>query len=72
MIIIFPLRCFNEIVEGFCDILCLFKRISEKACAHLSAIEAALLLVKNYGPLDLVNVNVTSPNARVKVKLLLR
>ena len=70
--ILLPLRCVSEVIEGAMDILCLFKKVSRKACAALFAVESALMLIRDYGPLDIVDVNVTSPEARIKVKILLR
>ncbi len=69
---IMPLRCAGEVLEGFTDILCLFRGISKKIIAYLDIAENALMLVQSYGPLDFVDVDVKSPEARVKVKVLLR
>ena len=70
--IVLPMRCAHEIVEGFMDFLSLFRWCSGKAYGYLQIAESALLLVKDYGPLDLVDVDVTSPDARVKIKILTR
>ena len=72
LFIIMPLRCLSEVVEGAMDILCLFKRIGKKAYNAVYAIESALMLVKDFGSLDIINVDITSPDARVKIKILLR
>lgn len=69
--ILFPLRCLSEVIEGAQDILCLF-RVSNKAYTALSAVEAALMLLRDYGPLDFVDVDIKNPDARVKVKILMR
>ena len=67
-----PFRCVHEVLEGFMDILCLFKRISKKAYSCIYSAEAVLMAVQSYGRLDIVNVDVKSPDAVVKVKILLR
>jgi hypothetical protein len=69
---IVPMRCLNEVLEGFTDILCLFRGISKKVFAAMDAAENVLMLIQSYGPLDFVDVDVKSPEARVKVKILLR
>jgi hypothetical protein len=70
--ILMPFRCVNEVLEGFMDILWLFRRVSKKAFSALYTVENAIMLVQDYGPLDIVDVNVRSKDARVKVKVLLR
>lgn len=70
--LIIPFRCFSEILEGFSDILCLFRGISAKVYAAMDIAKNALMLVQSYGPLDLVDVDIKSPDERVKVKILLR
>jgi hypothetical protein len=70
--LIVPFRCVNEVLEGFTDIMSLFRRVSGKVFAGLYAAENLLMLVQSYGSLDLVDVDVKSPEARVKVKVLLR
>ena len=67
--ILLPMRCAHEIVEGYLDFLSLFKWIGKKAFRGVKVAEAALIAVKDYGPLDLVNVDIKSPDARVKIKL---
>ena len=70
--IILPMRCAHEVVEGFMDFLSLFRWAGGKAWGYLKMAESALLIVKDYGPLDLVNVDVSSPEERVKIKILTR
>lgn len=70
--LIVPFRCVNEVLEGFMDIMSLFRHISGKVFAALYAAENMMMLVQSYGSLDLVDVDVKSPVARVKVKVLLR
>ena len=70
--IVFPLRCLDEVVEGVCDILSLFRWVSRKALAAVAVIEAAFTALRAQGPFDLVDVDVKSPDARVKIKILLR
>ena len=67
--ILLPLRCLEEVIEGISDLLNIFSR---KAFTCISAIETALMLLRTYGPLDLVDVDITSPSGRVKIKVLLR
>lgn len=70
--LIFPLRCLSEVLEGFADILCLFRRIGGKIFAAMDAAENALMLIQSYGSLDFVDVDIKSPKARIKIKILLR
>ena len=70
--LIVPFRCVTEVLEGITDILCLFIGVSSKVFAGIEVAENALMLVQSYGSLDLVDVDVKSPEARVKVKILLR
>lgn len=71
--IILPIRCAHEVIEGFMDFLSLFRWAGRKAYDMLSIAEAALLVVKDYGPLDLVDVDVKShADGRVKVKIITR
>lgn len=70
--VLFPLRCPEEVAEGFLDILSLFKRVSKKAYPAMLGIENALMLLRNYGPLDVMDVDIKSPETRVKIKMLLR
>ena len=70
LIIFFPLRCLAEIVEGFSDVLCLFK--SMRVYAVIEMLEYIYALVREYGPLDLADIDIKSPEARVRVRLLVR
>lgn len=70
--IFMPLRCLQEVVEGFGDFLSLFRWIDKRPYGFLTVAEGALDSLKDYGPLDLVNVDVKSPDARVKIKILMR
>lgn len=69
---IVPFRCLSEVLEGFTDILCLFRRVSGKVFAATDAAENVLMLLQSYGPLDFVDVDIKSPETRIKVKVLLR
>ena len=71
-IVVFPLRCFAEVIEGYADILCLFRFVSHKVWAGITFLENLVALIRNYGPLDLVNVDVQSPEGSVHVRFLLR
>ena len=75
--IILPMRCIHEIIEGYLDILTPFKRFCKKVYGYLKMAEGGMLLVKNYEPLDLVDIDVTSKSGkdkpeRVKIKILTR
>jgi hypothetical protein len=70
LVILFPLRCIAEILEGLSDILCLCRRT--KAGQFLATLENIHAQVRDYGPLDLVDVDVTSHEARVRVRVLTR
>jgi len=70
--IILPMRCVHEIVEGFLDFLSLLSWAGKKVFRGVKVAEAALIAIKDYGPLDLVNVDIKSPDARVKVKMQVR
>ncbi len=70
--ILMPFRCVNEVLEGFMDILWLFRRVSKRAFGVLYNVENALMMVQDYGSLDVVDVDIKSKDARVKVKVLLR
>lgn len=64
-----PLRCLAEVTEGFSDLLCLF---GKKAYTGISVADDALAMLRETGPLDLVEVDAGSREERVKVRLLLR
>lgn len=70
--ILMPFRCINEVLEGFMDILWLFRRVSKRAFDALYTVENAIMMVQDYGSLDVVDVDVKTKDARVKVKVLLR
>ncbi len=72
MYLALPLRCLSEVTEGFSDLLCLFKGASRKGFAGLSAADDAIAMLRDYGPLDLVDVDAGSKEGSVKVKLQLR
>ncbi len=58
--IILPMRCIHEVFEGYQDLFAPFRFFCEKIWGYLSVAEGAMLLVKNYEPLDLVDVDVKS------------
>lgn len=70
--IVFPLRCLSEVMEGFSDLLCLFHRANKKVWAALCAADDTLAMLRSFGPLDIMDVDVHSKEDRVKIKLLLR
>ncbi len=70
--VVFPLRCLSEVAEGLSDLLCLFKRAGKKLWAGLSAADDTIAALRDYGPLDLVDVDAGSREGRVKIRFLLR
>jgi len=70
--LVFPLRCLDEVIEGWTDILCLFKRSCGKAYSALSLADDALGILRAYGPLDLADIDAGNSDGRVKIRLLLR
>lgn len=70
--IVLPIRCVNEVIEGFSDILSLFRWINKKAFKYISIVETVLQVIKEHGSLDLVDVAVKSPEEKVKIKILMR
>lgn len=69
---IIPLRCLSEVIEGYADILCLFRFASKKIWYGITFLENLAGYVRTLGPLDLADVDVTSPEGSVRVRLLLR
>ncbi len=72
IIVIFPFRCLAEVIEGLSDLLSLFQFASQKIQSTMSALEQLVSQIKEYGPLDLADVDVRSPQANVRVRFLLR
>jgi len=72
IVVIFPFRCLAEVIEGLSDLLSLFQFTSQKVQSAMSFLEQLIAQIKEYGPLDLANVDVRSPEANVRVRLLLR
>ena len=75
--IMLPMRCIHEVIEGYQDLLAPFRLLSEKLWGYLKMAEGAMLLVKNYEPLDMVDVDVKSrgkdgKRERVVVKIVTR
>jgi hypothetical protein len=70
LVIFLPLRCFAEIIEGLSDILCLFKRM--KAGQFVAMIEDIQAQIRTFGPLDLADIDVSSRESHVRVRLLMR
>jgi hypothetical protein len=68
----FPLRCLSEVAEGLTDLLCLFGRANKKFWGGLSAADDTLAMLRDYGPLDLMDVDARGREGRVKIKMLLR
>lgn len=69
-VVFFPLRCLAEVIEGLSDILCLFKHARVQWLIAL--LENVFAQVRDYGPLDLADVDVKSPDASVRVRVLVR
>jgi hypothetical protein len=72
IVVIFPFRCLAEVIEGLSDLLSLFQFASQKVQSAMSFLEQLIAQIKEYGPLDLADVDVQSPEANVRVRLLLR
>jgi hypothetical protein len=72
LFIVFPLRCIDEVAEGWTDVMCLFRRANAKVFAALSAVDDALAMLRAYGPLDVADINVAEREGRVRLRLLLR
>ena len=72
VIVVFPLRCFAEVIEGYADILCLFRPVSKKVWAGITFLENLVALIRDYGPLDLADIDVASPEGKVRIRFLLR
>jgi hypothetical protein len=72
IVVIFPFRCLAEAIEGLSDLLSLFQFASQKVQSAMSFLEQVIAQIKEYGPLDLADVDVQSPEANVRVRLLLR
>jgi hypothetical protein len=75
--IILPLRCAHEITEGYLDLLSPFKWISEKVYGYVKMAEGALMPIKDYEPLDLVDIDIKHSESggkteRFKVKIITR
>lgn len=70
--LIVPFRCVSEVLEGLTDLASLFRRVNGKMFGWLYAAENMLMAVQSYGSLDLVDVDVKVPEARIKVKVLMR
>lgn len=68
----FPLRCIDEVLEGWTDIMCLFKRTNATAFATLSAVDDALAIVRAHEPFDLADIDAGGRDGRVRIRLLLR
>jgi hypothetical protein len=72
IVVIFPFRCLAEVIEGLSDLLSLFQFTSQRVQSAMSFLEQLIAQIKEYGPLDLVNVDVRSPEANVRIRFLLR
>ena len=70
LVIFLPLRCLAEVIEGFSDILCLFK--GERVQWLTALLENIFAQVREYGPLDLADIDVKTPDASVRVRVLMR
>ena len=66
----FPLRCLSEIIEGLSDNMCLYK--NAYVVGILNFLESTFAQIRDAGPLDIVDVDVKSPDERVVVRILTR
>ncbi len=69
-VVFFPLRCLAEVIEGLSDILCLFK--GARVQWLLALLENIFAQVREFGPLDLADIDIKSPDASVRVRVLVR
>ncbi len=72
LVVLFPLRCMAEVIEGYADVLCLFRFASKKVWGAAVLLENIAALVRNYGPLDLADIDIKSPDANLHIRFLLR
>ncbi len=70
IVVIFTLRCFAEIIEDLSDILCLFR--SSRVRRFIGMLEDIHAQIRDFGPLDLADVDIKTPDARVRVHVLAR
>ena len=66
----FPLRCLSEIIEGLSDNMCLYK--NTYVVGILNFLESTFAQIRDAGPLDIVDVDVKSPEGRIVVRILTR
>jgi|GEM_PF-1118099 len=69
-VILLPLRCIAEVVEGVSDLYCLFKHT--KIGHYIAMLDDILAQIRDYGPLDLADIDVKSHESHVRVCLLMR
>ena len=69
-VVLLPLRCISEVVEGVSDLYCLFKH--KKIGPYIAMFDDILAQIRDYGPLDLADIDVKSHESHVRVCLLMR
>ena len=69
---VLPIRCFNEIFEGFGDILALFKPLTGKLLFGMDTVQLAFEEMQAYGKLDIVDIAVNGDGGPVNIRLLMR
>lgn len=70
--LVLPIRCFHEVVEGFLDIMSLFRLFSKKPYSIALMVQLFIAELQDYGSLDLIDIDVLNKNERVKIKFLMR
>jgi len=75
--IVLPMRCLHEIIEGYQDLLAPFRKLFKKADGYLKLAEGSMQLIKDYEPLDLIDIDVKSKDndgkkERVVIKIVTR
>jgi len=70
--ILLPFRCLNEVLEGFTDLLTLFRFANRKVWLCFHCAESFVSELQNYGNLDLIDITAGHGKDSVKVKFLLR
>ena len=70
--ILLPFRCLTEVLEGFSDLLILFRFANKKVWFGFHCADAFISELRSYGRVDLLDVDVSDRTNHVKIKLLLR
>jgi len=70
---VLPIRCFQELLEGFGDIVALFKPATRKILRGLDVAAVTIDELQAYGKLDVVDIAAPGDNdLPVNIKILMR